>query len=223
MPATEYIKVSHLSKQYTRDQPLLKDLNFSIQQGEMAAIMGRSGSGKTTLLNILGGLDQQYQGNVEINGHALKHFTDRQLSTYRNQEVGFIFQSFHLLGHLNCVENIRLPGYFNPQTTQQQSNQRAHELLALMALPDKAKHTPSQLSGGQKQRIAIARALFNQPTLLICDEPTGSLDQQAAAETMQLLTELNQTHNVTLLIVTHDPAVAAATQRTLMIEDGVLT
>ena len=218
--ATEYVRVSNLSKSYAVEQALLRNVSFSLRQGEMVAMMGRSGSGKTTLLNIIGGLDREYSGTVRVNGHRLEDFTDRQLSAYRNQNIGFVFQSFHLLAHLSCLENVCLPGHFSPNCNHAQRIERAHTLLASMDIADKKNQTPNLLSGGQKQRVAIARALFNQPHLLICDEPTGSLDQHAANDIIRLLTQLNQEHQVTVLVVTHDPKVAEATQRVIVIEEG---
>ena len=218
---SKHIHIVQLENHYPPDQKVLRGVDLSIQRGEMVAIMGRSGSGKTTLLNILGGLDGDYQGSVEVDGQKLNGLNDSQLSLYRNQNVGFVFQSFYLLEHLSCVENIMLPGRFNRCAVDKKTAQnRADELLSLVGIESFAQQTPNRLSGGQKQRVAIARALFNQPKILICDEPTGSLDQRSANEIMALFTTLNTEHEMTLILVTHDATVAAAAQRIIVLDNG---
>jgi putative ABC transport system ATP-binding protein len=194
----------------------LDGVSLRIAPGEFLAVMGPSGSGKSTLLNVLGALDRPTSGTVCVNGQDLGQI--RNLDAFRAQTVGFMFQLHNLLPTLTAQENVEVPmtGYLSPRARRQ----RAEELLALVGLPDRMRHLPSQLSGGQRQRVAVARALANKPPLVLADEPTGSLDTSAGQDLMNLLKELNRSQGVTFVIVTHDPAVARQTRRILVMEDG---
>jgi ABC-type lipoprotein export system ATPase subunit len=204
---------------------VLHDVDLDIARGDMVSIVGPSGSGKSTLLHALGGLDRDYTGSIEVDGRDLHKLSDTELSDYRNRHVGFIFQSFNLLEHLTCRENVALPSFFArgdnaaPPST---ARQRAADLLARVGLGDKIDASPNTLSGGQKQRVAIARALFNRPDMMLCDEPTGNLDSKTGAQVIDLFRRLNTEDDITILIVTHDPRISAVTQRTVRVEDGNL-
>jgi len=202
---------------------VLKGVDLEIGEGEFVSIVGRSGSGKTTLLNIIGGLDSDYTGTVEVEGKQLGKMSDRDLSRYRNRHIGFVFQSFHLLGHMTCLENVILPSLFDGGEgglDESAAHKRGLELLEQMELGDKAHARPIHLSGGQKQRVAIARALLHQPAMLICDEPTGNLDRASGDAILNLFYELNRTAGLTLIIVTHDDQIAEAAERMVRIVEG---
>jgi ABC-type lipoprotein export system ATPase subunit len=177
------------------------------------------------LLGILGGLDSDYRGEVQVGGHDLRGLTDARLSAYRNRSIGFVFQAFHLLDHLSCLDNVALPALFvrdGSGLSDRESQARAQSLLERVGIPEKAAARPSTLSGGQKQRLAIARALFHRPALLIGDEPTGNLDSGTAQEVLAMFTALCRDDQVTLVLVTHDPVVARAADRVIEIRDGVV-
>lgn len=195
----------------------LDGLNLRVRPGELLAVMGPSGSGKSTLLNMLGALDVPSSGEVWVNGENLAKI--RNFDSFRARTVGFIFQLHNLIPTLTARENIEVPMMGQPLSARAR-RKRAEELLTLVGLADRMKHLPGQLSGGQRQRVAVARALANNPPLLLADEPTGSLDSVAGAELMSLLRDLNQTQGATILIVTHDPAVARQTQRVVVMADG---
>lgn len=223
------IRVRGLHKSYrlagTRagaELPVLRGVDFDVAAGEFVAVVGRSGSGKSTLLGILGGLDTEFTGEVTVDGRELRRLSDAELSRYRNETIGFVFQSFHLLGHLSCQDNVALPALFRRGRKEPREAllTRARELLERVGIADKALARPTTLSGGQKQRLAIARALFHDPRLLICDEPTGNLDSASAAAVLGLFTGLCKTAGVTLLVVTHDPSIAKAADRIIEIRDG---
>ncbi len=220
------IRLSGVHKTYRTGQTsleVLKGVDLEIGDGEFVSIIGRSGSGKTTLLNIIGGLDSDYTGKVEVEGRKLSEMSDRDLSRYRNRHIGFVFQSFHLLGHMTCLENVILPSLFNGGDgglSEKQAQDRGLELLAQMDLADKAHARPIHLSGGQKQRIAIARALLHKPELLICDEPTGNLDRDSGDAILKLFSQLNERDGITLIIVTHDDIIAEAAARVVRIVEG---
>lgn len=194
----------------------LDGVSLNIAPGEFLAVMGPSGSGKSTLLNILGALDRPTGGTVCVNGQDLRQI--RNLDDFRARTVGFMFQLHNLLPTLTARENVEVPmtGYLGARARRQ----RAEELLALVGLQDRMHHLPSQLSGGQRQRVAVARALANQPPIVLADEPTGSLDTNAGQDLLSLLKELNREQGVTFVIVTHDPAVARQTRRILVMADG---
>jgi ABC-type lipoprotein export system ATPase subunit len=194
----------------------LDGINLTISRGELVSIMGPSGSGKSTLLNMLGALDQPTEGKVYVDGQDLSDLKD--VDQFRAQTVGFIFQMHNLLPTLNARENVEVPmmGHKSPQ----ERHERSEQLLALVGLADRTKHLPSQLSGGQRQRVAVARALANEPPLVLADEPTGNLDSESGRELIKLLHELNNTQGTTFIVVTHDPAVARQTNRVMAMEDG---
>ncbi|MEE2643379.1 MAG: ABC transporter ATP-binding protein [Myxococcota bacterium] len=221
------IQLRGVSKRYRgalESEYALRDVSFSIEAGELAAIIGTSGSGKTTLLNLIGGLDRAYEGSVEVNGAKLEALSDTALSAFRNQEVGFVFQHFSLLDHLSAIENVMLPARFQRgevKVSREAAEQRARSLLERFGLGGKLDQRPTQLSGGQKQRVAIARALFFEPRLLLCDEPTGSLDQETGRQIIETFQGLNA-DGLTVLIITHEERVSRAANRIIRVEDGRL-
>jgi putative ABC transport system ATP-binding protein len=199
----------------------LDDISFRVEPGEFVAITGPSGSGKSTLANIIGGLDRPTAGSVVVEGSDLSHVSDRQLSEYRNQHIGFVFQSFSLQGTQTALENVMLPLIFLKMKNKERKA-RAAECLEAVGLGDRLKHRPSQLSGGQRQRVAIARALAVKPSIIIADEPTGNLDSARGDEIMKLLHDLNK-QGITLLIITHDANISRQAGRIIQIRDGKLT
>jgi ABC-type lipoprotein export system ATPase subunit len=213
------IETIHLSKVYGDGVGVraLDDVNIAVARGEMVAVMGPSGSGKSTLLNMLGALDRPTAGEVWVDGQNLARVKD--LDTFRARTVGFVFQLHNLLPTLTALENVETP-MIGQIGSPRARRRRAEELLELVGLKDRGHHLPGQLSGGQRQRVAVARALANQPPLILADEPTGSLDSQSGAEIMALLQSLNREQGVTIVIVTHDPRVARSTQRILTMRDG---
>lgn len=220
------IRLRGVRKRYTTAKvvnEVLKGIDLDIEAGEFVAIVGRSGSGKTTLLNIIGALDTEYEGSVEVGGRDLRKLDDATISDYRNRNIGFVFQSFHLLEHMTCRENITLPSLFargEGLLDATAAAARADEVLREVDLTDKREALPSTLSGGQKQRVAIARALFQRPKLMICDEPTGNLDSSTAQAILALFRRLNEEHGITLVIVTHDDMISQACKRIIRIDDG---
>jgi ABC-type lipoprotein export system ATPase subunit len=216
------IETRELTKVYGDGQGVraLDGVDLAISDGEMLAVMGPSGSGKSTLLNMLGGLDLPTSGQVLIGGQDLAKV--RNLDTFRAQTVGFVFQLHNLLPTLTALENVEVPMRGQP-IRRRARRQRAEELLEMVGLGDRMKHLPSQLSGGQRQRVAVARALANQPRLILADEPTGSLDTTAGDEIMQLLADLNTSQGTTIIVVSHDRRVARATDRILTMRDGRIT
>lgn len=217
------IDIKDVNKTYFGAQPLhvLKGINLSIEKGEFVSIMGASGSGKSTLLNILGILDNYDTGEYRLDGTLIKNLSERQSADYRNRMIGFIFQSFNLIGFKTAVENVELPLYYQG-VSRKKRHALAMEYLERLGLKEWADHYPNEMSGGQKQRVAIARALITKPQLILADEPTGALDSKTSAEVMQLLADINRKEGVTMIIVTHDPSVAARTARTINIKDGVI-
>ncbi len=203
---------------------VLRGVDLDVADGEFVALMGRSGSGKSTLLGILGGLDTDYRGDVQVGGQDLRKLKDAELSAYRNRAIGFVFQAFHLLDHLSCIDNVALPALFvrGAGASDVEARARAQALLERVGIPEKAQARPSTLSGGQKQRLAIARALFHRPALLIGDEPTGNLDSATAEGVLELFTGLCRDEKVTLVMVTHDPLLARKADRTIEIRDGLV-
>ena len=220
------IRVRGMQKSYRTGKlvtPVLHGVDLEIAEGEMVSIIGPSGSGKSTLLHAIGGLDRDYEGTIEVEGRDLRKMSDVELSDYRNRHVGFVFQTFNLLPHRSCLENVALPALFargDGVLTPEKAEERAREVLRRVDLDDKIDALPTTLSGGQRQRVAIARALFSQPRLMLCDEPTGNLDSQMGAIIMELFGRLNREDGITVVIVTHDPRIATATDRTVRVEDG---
>jgi putative ABC transport system ATP-binding protein len=197
----------------------LRGVDLEIARGEFVALVGPSGSGKSTVLNLIGGLDRPTEGEIWIDGKELSARDEKTLTRHRRQHVGFVFQSFNLLPRLTAEENVALPLMFGG-VPEKERRARAKELLEQVGLAERLTHRPTQLSGGEQQRVAIARALVGQPALLLADEPTGNLDTTTGVEIMHLLKELNQEHGLTLLVVTHDPEVAAFADRVVRLRDG---
>jgi putative ABC transport system ATP-binding protein len=216
------IRIEKLSKTYGRagstSVHALKEATFTVTPGQFVCVRGASGSGKSTLLNILGCLDQPSSGAYWLDGEDVSHYTDKMLSRVRNAKIGFIFQSFNLLPRTTALENVEIPMVYSDGRLDRN---RAQEALKRVGLGGRAAHFPSELSGGEQQRVAVARALINNPALILADEPTGNLDANAAAEIMQLLQSLHQ-QGRTILLVTHDPAVAAYASREILLSDGAV-
>jgi putative ABC transport system ATP-binding protein len=218
------IQIKNVSKKYkntTAQEWALKDINIDIKKGEFVAIVGTSGSGKTTLLNLIGALDHQFTGDIIIDGKSLQNMKDAERSVLRNQKIGFVFQHFSLLDHLSALENVLLPLSFQPnaQLNHASAKQRAITLLEKLGLKEKINTKPSSLSGGQKQRVAIARALLFNPSILLCDEPTGSLDKNTGQQIIDIFKELHQ-EGFTIVVITHENRVSEVAQRVIRLEDG---
>jgi putative ABC transport system ATP-binding protein len=197
---------------------VLKGIDLHISAGEYVSIMGASGSGKSTLLNILGILDSYDTGDYYLDGKLIKNLSERQAALYRNEMIGFVFQSFNLINFKNALENVALPLYYR-NISRKKRNLTAMEYLERMNLREWAQHLPSELSGGQKQRVAIARAIISEPKILLADEPTGALDSQTTLEVMKVLKELNG-EGLTTIIVTHERSVAEDSERIIHLKDG---
>jgi putative ABC transport system ATP-binding protein len=196
--------------------------SVNIARGEMVSIMGPSGSGKSTMMNILGCLDRPTSGEYTLDGEQVAALTDDQLASIRNRKVGFVFQSFNLLSRQSALFNVELPLRYAGAMDASARRQRAADALTAVGLEDRMKHRPTELSGGQQQRVAIARAIVNEPAIIMADEPTGNLDSKVGKEIMHLLLNLNKDRGTTLIIVTHDPAIAAQTQRIIRLRDGLV-
>ncbi len=198
----------------------LVDITLSIESGEFVAIMGRSGSGKTTLLNAIGGLDTRFEGEVRLGEKSLREMSEAELASFRHRHLGFVFQSYNLLNHLTVLENVLLPSYFGPLRDGGDPLEVATGLLDRVGLGDRLRSRPTELSGGQRQRVAIARALLCRPSVLLCDEPTGSLDRATGLTILQLFEELNREDEITVVLVTHEPHVAAVARRKIRLDEG---
>lgn len=217
------VQVHDLRKVYrgqAREVPALDGVRLVVRPGEFVAVTGRSGSGKTTLLNILGGLDRDYEGRVMLDGRDLALLRDHDLSDLRNRGIGFVFQAFHLLPHLTVLENVTLPALFGHVGPAQSAVERALVALERVGLREKAGFRPTRLSAGERQRVAIARAILNRPRMLLCDEPTGNLDEATGAVVLGIFRELNERDGTTLVVATHSPQVAAAASRRVALEAG---
>lgn len=217
------IHLEHISRKYGTGEAAtsaLSDLTLDVPTGAFVTVVGTSGSGKTTLLNILGGLDGDYSGTAAIAGKNLKQMDDRELSRFRNQTVGFVFQHFNLLEHLDALQNVALSTFFSRDDTK--APERAEEVLIRVGLKDKLHKLPGQLSGGQKQRVAIARALFSRPRLILADEPTGNLDTNTGSQIISLFESLNADDGLTVVAVTHEEFLFKNATLALHLEDGRL-
>ncbi len=215
------IRVSKVSKHYEgkRGVTALQELDLEIARGEMVAIVGASGSGKSTLLNLMGALDRPTSGSIEIDGVRLSGVSDDELTKIRRNKIGFIFQFFNLLPTLTAIENVSIPLHLRGWDSKK-TKARAMELLTLVKLAERADHLPEELSGGERQRVAMARALSIYPPILLADEPTGNLDTHTTCEVLQLIGDLHRDLKATIVIVTHDPAVADTCSRRITIRDG---
>jgi len=216
------VKLKDVSRKYGRGEEAteaLRSVDLDIADGAFVKVVGTSGSGKTTLLNVIGGLDTAYSGTAEVAGRDLKTMSDRELSRFRNRTVGFVFQHFHLLDHLDALRNVALAGFFS-DGDERRSLERAEEVLVRVGLGDKLTQRPGQLSGGQKQRVAIARALFNRPRLVLADEPTGNLDTRTGGQIIGLFQELTREDGLTVVAVTHEDQLFRQADRTVRLEDG---
>lgn len=213
------VQVKDLLKVYGDGHKIhaLDHVSFTVREGEFVSVMGPSGSGKSTLLNMLGALDKPTSGQVIINGQDMTQLRD--VDSFRAKTVGFVFQLHNLIPTLSSVENVEVPMQGRGQNPAQR-RKRAEELLTLVSLRDRMNHVPGQLSGGQRQKVAIARALANQPAILLADEPTGNLDSQSGDEVMSLLEDLHSQHGMTIFVVTHDMSIARRTHRVLVMKDG---
>ena len=217
------IHLKDINKTYQGAQPLhvLKGINLDIEAGAFVSIMGASGSGKSTLLNILGILDNYDTGEYILDGKLIKNLSESRAAEYRNKMIGFIFQSFNLIGFKTAVENVELPLFYQG-VSRRKRHQQALEYLDRLGLLPWADHYPNEMSGGQKQRVAIARALITQPQIILADEPTGALDSKTSVEVMQLLKKLNAEDHKTIVVVTHESGVANETNKIVHIKDGII-
>ena len=215
------ITVNNVNKTYhngSMELQVLKNISFTVKEGEFLAIMGSSGSGKSTMMNILGCLDHEYNGEYILDGIDISKSTEDELSEIRNKKIGFIFQSFNLLPRLTALENVELPLIYS-SVPKEERHKRANELLEMVGLKERTHHRPNELSGGQRQRVAIARALVNNPSIILADEPTGNLDSKSEAEIIEILQKLNKMGK-TIVIVTHEPNIGEIAQRKIVFKDG---
>jgi putative ABC transport system ATP-binding protein len=215
------LEMSNIYKNYIQgnmDVPVLKDINFSVEEGEYVAIMGPSGSGKSTLMNIIGCLDQATSGTYLLDGKAIENYSDRELARVRNEYIGFVFQTFNLLPKQSALDNVALPLQY-AGVPKRQRKERCLSALAMVGLEDRVDFKPTQLSGGQKQRVAIARAMINDPKILLADEPTGALDSKSGVQVMELFSQLHE-QGKTIIMITHSEEIAGYADRVIKIIDG---
>ena len=219
------VSVRRVIKRYRRGSEsieVLHNLDLDVAAGEFLALMGPSGSGKSTLLNLIGGLDRPTRGSVSIAGERVDHLSDRKVAAWRARHIGFVFQLYNLLPVLTAERNVELPLLLT-HLSKAQRRRHVTTALAIVGLAQRAKHFPPQLSGGEQQRVGIARAIVTDPTLLLCDEPTGDLDRKAGDEILDLLQALNREHSKTIIMVTHDPHASARASRTVYLDKGQLS
>lgn len=216
------IQLTNITKCYRTDTvetTALDRINLEVNKGEFVSIMGPSGCGKSTLLNIIGLIDAPTEGDIKIANETVANFNDKAMAKFRNANLGFIFQSFHLIPELSVIDNVQLPLLYRSMNNAERRD-RAKEALTAVGLANRMEHYPNQLSGGQKQRVAIARAIVGKPTILLADEPTGNLDSVMGNEIMDILLNLNRTQQTTIVMVTHDEAMARKTHRLVRLFDG---
>jgi putative ABC transport system ATP-binding protein len=224
MADSALVRVRGVTKHYKRGSEtvhVLENLDLDVAKGEFLALMGPSGSGKSTLLNLIGGLDRPTSGTIEVAGERLDTLSDSRLARWRSEHIGFIFQMYNLLPVLTAARNVELPLLLT-KLGRAERQKRVSTALQLVGLADRAKHKPRELSGGQEQRVGIARAIVTDPTILLCDEPTGDLDRKSGDEILDLLSALNRDHGKTIVMVTHDPHAAQRASRTVHLEKGLL-
>ena len=217
------IKTENLTKDYetgTQVVNALKGINLSVEKGEFLSIMGPSGSGKTTLMNIIGCLDSPTNGSYYLNNKSVSKLDDDELAKIRNEEIGFVFQSFHLLARNTAFDNVMLPLKY-AGVSKEEATKRSNNVLDLVGLSSRSKHTPAELSGGQQQRVAIARALVNEPSILFADEPTGNLDSKTGQDVMKIFKDLNK-NGQTIILITHEDSIAKQSNRIITIMDGLI-
>ena len=217
------IKTENLTKDYetgTQVVSALKGINLSVEKGEFLSIMGPSGSGKTTLMNIIGCLDSPTNGSYYLNNKSVSKLDDDELAKIRNEEIGFVFQSFHLLARNTAFDNVMLPLKY-AGVSKEEATKRSNDVLDLVGLSSRSKHTPAELSGGQQQRVAIARALVNEPSILFADEPTGNLDSKTGQDVMKIFKDLNK-NGQTIILITHEDSIAKQSNRIITIMDGLI-
>ncbi|MCL5316633.1 MAG: ABC transporter ATP-binding protein [Thaumarchaeota archaeon] len=213
------VDVRDVVKIYGNQTQALKGVSLAVEKGEMVSIIGQSGSGKTTLLNLIGGLDKPSKGSVYVNSVDIAKLSRNELAKFRRENIGFVFQQFHLIPYLTALENVMLAQYFHSMADEEE----AKHALEAVGLGHRIGHLPSQLSSGEQQRVCIARALINEPKLLLADEPTGNLDQTNSRNILEIFKKLHQEKNITIILITHDPSIAETAQRTIKVSDGIIT
>ena len=220
------IDMKHIVKRYFIGQPneleVLHGIDLQVEKGEFVAVVGQSGSGKSTLMNVIGALDRPTEGEYTLNGVDMFRADDRDLSAIRCNEIGFVFQTYNLVARTSALKNVELPMLYSG-TPRSIRRKRAIELLKMMEMDDRMKHSPDELSGGQKQRVAIARAMANDPAIILADEPTGALDSATGRLIMDIFHRLNKEQGKTIILITHSPELAEETQRILTLKDGMIT
>ncbi|MFC1710019.1 ABC transporter ATP-binding protein [Candidatus Omnitrophota bacterium] len=219
------LETIELTKQYKIGSNILKvlmDINLTVNKGEILGIVGPSGAGKSTLLHLLGGLDEPTKGSVKLEGEDISKLNDKQRAKLRNSRFGFVFQFYHLLAEFSALENVMLPALINNKEGTRKARERASRILKKCGLSERLNHRPSELSGGEQQRVAIARALINAPQILFCDEPTGNLDTETGLQIKNLLWQLNQEYNATLIVVTHEQELVNNATRIIHLKDGII-
>jgi len=219
------IELKSITKVYQLDEmkvEALRGVSLTVERKEYVALMGPSGSGKSTLMNTLGCLDRPTDGSYRLDGEEVAGMSRNARARLRNQKIGFVFQNFNLLNRTSALENVELPLLYSKHVSGRERRRRAQDMLTLVGLGDRLDHHPGQLSGGQQQRVAIARALINEPAILMADEPTGNLDSKTSKEVIRILRELNEEHEITIILVTHDQDVARHAKRILVLRDGLI-